>query len=264
MAAVIIFSREPALVQVPVHPGRTLCVHHKAIQPPALADCRYVPWDEYRRDHHHGTQLGGVTNLVFAGLNRMITPSNRIDPAWETLFNLTGGIHRFSVDEAPYLGDLWRLWFHFGATGTPFGGYSYSYLLESHYKAFLAGVRTDNPLALQVIRRHSQGHVHCAYDRYFADPHIDVLRLLPSVHAEYQQLKSELFDRHDKIHPILKGLADFTQAHCPERAIPAEHRIFSTPDCVRIVRTDLAVDEYLTGKLLAKIREVNTVVEALR
>jgi hypothetical protein len=63
---------------------------------------------------------------------------------------------------------------------------------------------------------------------------------------------------------IIKSLSNFAKASCPQRLIPAEHKIFETPDNVCIVRTDLKVDEYLTGRLLEKIREVNTVCEAMQ
>lgn len=260
----LFFSRAPEQVALPLKPGRTLCVYHRRYQPPPLPDCRYVEFEAYRSAYAQDTMLAGLVNLVFVGLNKMITPGNRIDPVFEVLYNLPGELAKYSVDTVPYVGEIWRIWFHFGAVGLPFGGYTYSYLLESHYNAFRDGLRPDNPLSVEAIRRHAADHVSIDYARYFADPVVEVLALPPCVHKEYELLKADLFGRHDRIAPIIRGLSEFARISCPSRDIPQEHRVFDAPDSIRIVRTDLKVDEYLTGRLLAKVSEVNRVVEALQ
>lgn len=262
--AEIFFSRTPQWL---TFEGRGICVYHKQYADclPIMPGCETVEFgylcDNFtRRDFFAGAEI-----VVFVGSNKFFNPSTRFHPVFDLLqYNLPASIRKVSVDIAPYVGPIWRLWTHWSLAYQPFSGYTYSYLLESHYNAWMEGVREINPMDLATIRQNSQGIVSIDYPRYFAPASVDIIPVGESIHADYQRLKSDLFDEHDTITPIIKGLSDFARQHCPARKIPQEHKIFETPDRVRIVRTDLKVDEYLTGKLLAKIDEVNRVVEALQ
>jgi hypothetical protein len=146
----------------------------------------------------------------------------------------------------------------------PFGDYTYSYLLESHYQSHLDGQRAENPLSDDAIRTHAHGQVLLDYDRYFGEPSIEVVPVDTAAHRRYEERKEELFATEGRIGPIIRGLVAVAKAACPERRMPAEHAIFETPDSVRIVRTDLKVDIYLTSVLLDKMAEVNHICEVLR
>lgn len=202
-------------------------------------------------------------SVFMVGVSRLLTPSTRISPIWEHLFNTVDRKKIIAIDVPPYRGEIWRLWFSFWISGTDFDGYTYSYLLETHYKTWRDGKRPENPLSMERIRAHA-GDVQVEYERFFEPPSVAVVAMPPSIHRDYQALKAKLFDEHDDIKPIIKGLADFAKKAYRGRLIPQEHKMFDTPEAVRIVRTDLKVDEYLAGQLIDKIDEVNAVCEALQ
>lgn len=260
----IFFSRHPERIEISA--GAAVCVYHKqyAAILPKVENCDYVEFGQICENFQTHDYFAGKDTVVFVGANKFFTPSTRFHPVFEILQYGLPGMKRYAVDVAPYIGPLWRIFAHFSLAGLSFGGYTYSYLLESHYNAYLEGAREDNPLALDKIREYAAGHVSIDYVQYFAPPSVEIINMPESIHREYQMLKARLFDEHDKINPIIKGLADFARSVCPQRLIPQEHRIFETPDAVRIVRTDLKIDEYLTNKLLKKIDEVNQVVEVLQ
>ncbi len=260
----ILFSRHPERIEIEV--GAAICVYHRqyAAVLPKIENCEAIEFGRLCEEFQHRDYFAGKDTVVFVGANKFFTPSTRFHPVFEVLQYGLPGLKRYSVDIAPYIGPLWRLWPHFSLAGVEFGGYTYSYLLESHYNAFLEGVREGNPLSLEAIRRFAAGHVRVDYDRYFSEPTVTVIETLPAVHQEYQSLKARLFEGCSTIGPIMKGLSDFARAACPERRIPQEHKIFETPDSVRIVRTDLPIDRYLTDRLLDKMTEVNRVVEVLQ
>ena len=106
--------------------------------------------------------------------------------------------------------------------------------------------------------------VEIQYERYFGRIEEQVVEMSEEQHRQYQVLKGALFDKHDKINPIIKGLAEFAAQCLPEREMPTVGRIFDRPDDVKIVRTDLKVDEYLAGLVKAKVMEVNEKVRLLR
>lgn len=261
----IYLSKNPKALDIPAT-GNTICVYHRYYEKiiPWIDDCDFVEFktlcDTYQiRDHFEGKQ-----SIVFVGPNKMFNASSRDHPVFDILQYGLSGMERFTVDIAPYIGPLWRIFPHFSLAGVPFGEYTYSYLLESHVNGFLDGARPDNPLDLDAIRAYARGHVMIDYDQYFTAPSIEVVPQPPSAHIEYQELKADLFEENNKIAPIIKGLSDFAKSICDDRKIPQEHKIFETPDNIRIVRTDLKVDEYLTSKLVAKMEEVNQVCKVLR
>lgn len=260
----IIFTRHPE--QIEIDAENAVCIYHKVYQRilPQINNCQAIEF-KYLCDHFQSRDFfAGKDTVVFVGANKFFTPSTRFHPVFEVLQYGLPGLKRYSIDIAPYVGPLWRLWGHWSFAGLDFGGYTYSYLLESHYNAFLEGVREDNPLSLDKIRRYAAEHIQIDYDRYFVDPEVTIIQTWPDVKKEYAELKGSLFDRYDAIAPIIRGLAQFAQGICPERYIPQEYMLFDKPDRIHIIRTDLKVDEYLTNKLLAKIKEVNAVVEVLQ
>jgi len=227
-------------------------------------DCDYLEYDAFSREYE-SYSFTGKKVMIFVGANKFFNSSTRIHPVMELLpYGLPADMKLFSVDTSPYIGPLWRMWAHFYFTKVSFGEYTYSYLLESHFNGFQDGVRTENPLALEKIQQYASGNVSIDYDRFFAEPVVDIIEMPPVIHIEYQELKEQLFEEQDHIQKIIKGLANFAKASCPERYLPAEHKIFETPETIHIKRTDLKVDEYLTGKLLEKIDEVNAVCGVLQ
>jgi hypothetical protein len=258
------FTKHPENIALDVGPA--CCIYHKqyAKTLPQIADCEFLEYDAFSKEYE-SYSFAGKTAMVFVGANKFFNSSTRIHPVMELLpYGLPTDMQLISVDTAPYIGPLWRLWAHFYFTKVPFGEYTYSYLLESHFNGFLDGIRSDNPLSLEKIGQYAAGHVSIDYDRFFAEPVVDIIEMSPAIHADYQELKEQLFEEHDHIQKVIRGLADFAKASCPERYLPAEHKIFETPEKIHISRTDLKVDEYLTGKLLGKMLEVNRVCEVLQ
>lgn len=260
----IIFSKHPENLRFSLGPA--CCIYHKqyARKLPQVADCDFLEYDAFAKEYD-SYNFNWKRTMFFVGANKFFNSSTRIHPVMELLpYGLPKDMTLVSIDTSPYIGPLWRLWAHFYFTKVPFGEYTYSYLLESHFKGFQDGVRQDNPLDLEKIRQYAAGYVSIDYQRYFVDPVVEVVELPPAIHAEYQELKATLFEEQDHIQKIIKGLADFAKEACPDRHLPAEHKIFETPENISICRTDLKVDEYLTSILLEKIQEVNAVCEVLQ
>lgn len=260
----VTFTRAPEQLRVE---GSGVCVYHKSYRDrlPAMPDCTLIEYADLCATYQTRDQFSGAEIVVFVGANKLFTPSTRFHGVWERLqYGLPASVTCYAIDTAPYIGPIWRLWPHFSLARLPWDGYTYSYLLESHYNAHVAGVRGDNPMSLERIRANAAGRVAIDYRAYFAPPIVHIERLSASVHREYQALKTALFAAHDTIGPVIKGLAEFAAAHCRSRSIPQEHRLFAHPEAVHIVRTDLKVDDYLTDRLLGKVAEVNQVCEALQ
>jgi hypothetical protein len=261
----ILLSKFPGALEIPA-PGPVVMVYHKqyAKRLPTVDDCTPVEFGRLCETFAKEDLFAGARSVVFVGANKFFNASTRFHPVFDVLQYGLPGIERWSIDTSPYIGPLWRLWSHFSFAGVPFAPYTYSYLLESHYTSYLDGQRAENPLSDDEIRTHARGQVLLDYDRYFGEPVVEIVPVGDDVHRLYAERKEELFATETDSKPVIRGLAQVAKDACKERKIPAEHTLFETPDAVRIVRTDLKVDIYLTSVLLNKMAEVNHICEVLR
>jgi hypothetical protein len=260
----ILFSKHPERIEIDA--GKTVCVYHRQYSKilPKIPNGEYIEFGKLCDTFQTHNYFEGKDVVVFVGANKLFSSSTRFHPVFDVLQYGLEGMQRYAVDTSPYIGPLWRVFPQFSLAGISFGEYTYSYLLESHYNSFIEGMRPDNPLTLDNIRAYARGHVSIDYERYFSETVVEIIPMHEDVHEKYRTLKARLFDEEIHATKIIKRLSDFAKVSCPKRSIPAEHKIFETPDAVRIVRTDLKVDEYLAGKLFDKIREVNAVCEAMQ
>lgn len=241
--------------------GRVVCVYHKQYrdQLPQMPDGHAIAFDALCDSYQTTDHFAAAESVAFVGANKFFNPSTRFHGVFELLQYGLPQIPCYSIDTAPYVGPIWRLWTHWSLSRQPWDGYTYSYLLESHYNAHREGARPEDPMSDARILANAAGCVSIDYQRYFSDPVEHVCHQPSDIHARYQRLKSDLFESHDTIGPIIKGLSGFASDVYPARSIPQAHRIFLDPDRVHIVRTDLPIDRYLADQIKAKINEVNHV-----
>lgn len=232
--------------------GPAVCVRHKKYTWPDVAgDCEFVEWTDFEATPRRW--LDPERSLIIVGLNRIINPGNRTREVFEILYNLCKDVQKWSIDHTLFVGAPWRAWFHWGLVGAKYREYTYSYLAESHWKAYGEGACEEDPFSLDVIGKWGHGVVESRYERFFEDVRVETVRMPPAVHAEYAQLKETCFDEEHTIGRIIARLSRFARESCPERRIPTPTTLFAraTHD---IVRTDLPVDEYLVNNLLSLVR----------
>lgn len=126
----VCFVKNTAQVTIPDLPPRTILVWHPMYTPPELSGVEYVEWEKFR-----ATYSSFEPELVILiGLNRMITPSNRCDYVHEYLTTMTPNIPKMSIDTAPFIGEPWRLFFHYLYSGANHFGVNYSYPVEREWQ----------------------------------------------------------------------------------------------------------------------------------
>lgn len=97
---------------------------------PNVSGAEYMEFSDFKPRYSTLTPLA----MIVVGLNRMLTQSNRCEMLWEYLFTMTPSIPKVSIDTAPFLGEPWRLWFHYGLTGAGKFGVTYSYAIETEWQ----------------------------------------------------------------------------------------------------------------------------------
>ncbi|MFZ5986375.1 MAG: hypothetical protein ACOYWZ_04505 [Bacillota bacterium] len=262
----IIFSKQLQSLRIPCYEG-TLCIYanqYKNILP-NIENCKYIDFKYFANNFREVNFLQKIKRIIYVGLNKIFTLSSRNHPVFDLLqYNIPSNIEKYSIDLCPYFGEIWKIWIHFNFVGYDFGGYTYSYLLETNYNKFKEGISKDNPVSLEKIKEYAKNKIEIEYSYYFNKPTIQVKPVSEESMNEYSILKQELFEEHNQLSPILKKLSEFAQQCYKDRKIPRIIDIFNNPDNIIIFRTTLKVDEYLTNELLEKISEVNTLIKELK
>lgn len=125
--------------------GDTLIVYREGFdyEPPNIEGARALEWREYRGRY---VDLKPDT-LVLVGLNRIINPQNRTDLIFEHLQTLTSSMVKYSIDTSPWIGEPWRLWFHYSVARGEWLGINYSYAVETDWQKWFYRDRDSCPLS---------------------------------------------------------------------------------------------------------------------
>lgn len=129
-------------------PERTILVWHPMYTPPEIPGVEYVEWDKFRIIYSQFEPR----LVILVGLNRMITPSNRCDYVHEYLTTMTPNIPKISIDTAPFIGEPWRLFFHYLYAGVNNFGVNYSYPVEREWQDWFYRETNDCRLSGENVR----------------------------------------------------------------------------------------------------------------
>jgi hypothetical protein len=124
------FLKNTATAQID-YPENTLLIYRDGFgyDLPDLPGVEYIEFLDYKaRYTTFDPEL-----IVVIGLNRIITPSNRCDMVNEYLQTMTPSTPKMCVDTAPFIGEPWRLWFHYSIANAGRFNVPYSYVIETEW-----------------------------------------------------------------------------------------------------------------------------------
>jgi len=250
----ILLTRDTASLSLELGKGM-LCVVSKGYPCPLVGtECDRMPWVDFKSNPRE--IAGRYDGLCVVGMNKMINLKNRTDAVFEFLHNDSSQFRKISVDRTLFVSEAWRSWFHFGFLGAKYREYTYSFLAESHWKAFQDGIRPDDPFSLDEIAKWGKGIIRSDHRRFFDELDVVVISANGDAHDRYRKLKEECFEREHTIGAILKRLAAFASGICEERILPTMSKLFDSYTH-RIIVTDLGVDRWLLGRIRETVDLVN-------
>jgi len=121
-----------------VPPG-TFCIYHADYVPPEISGVEYMEFNKFRVEYPNIKP----PKFILVGLNRMINPANRCDMVHEYLTTLSSNVPKISIDNSPFIGEPWRLFFHYLYTNNNHFGASYSYPIEGEWKDWFYREKED-------------------------------------------------------------------------------------------------------------------------
>lgn len=106
----------------------TLVIHSDVLSP--VTKYNKVGFIEYSKsyDQYH------IDNIIVVGMNRIRTPERRYDLVFPYMYNMNNFENKFTIDERPFNGEPWRVWYHYGFLYKEWLGTTYSNALESNYQ----------------------------------------------------------------------------------------------------------------------------------
>ncbi len=215
----VYFSKDTGKLELDGLPASTLIVVHEMYEVPKCAG-RIVPWQEFKINYSGFD----TEQYVIVGLNRMIKPSNRCDMVNDFMQVMTKNIDKISVDSAPFMGEPWRLWFHFSIAFGEWLGTDYSYPIEGEWKKWFY---------------YDQNHCRLSADNLNVSVHatfsdIDTLTSSFNLYQPsddelsfYNEAKKIVFDKYDTPKLLVNNLLKLCNQHC---------------------NIDIGVDSYLENK----------------
>lgn len=112
------------------YPKNTILVYHSDYTPPKYRDVTYFKFEDYYKVYANLEP----SCIILVGLNKIVNPSNRCDFINEYLSTLTQNLYKISIDNSPFIGEPWRLFFHYLYTHSGKFNVPHSYAIETEWK----------------------------------------------------------------------------------------------------------------------------------
>lgn len=108
----------------------TLVIFREGYKLPNIPKAEYIEFEKYKITYtnYH------PNNIIMVGTNRIFVPQRRCDLVFEYLQTMTSHINKMSIDTEPFIGEPWRLWFHWSLAYGTWLGFNYSYVVETDWQ----------------------------------------------------------------------------------------------------------------------------------
>ncbi len=201
----VYFLKDPSTFNAEVPPGAIMVIHPMYIAP-SLPGVDVIDWEMFRITYSQYEP----SLIILVGLNRMITPSNRCDYVHEYLTTMTPNIPKISLDNSPFIGEPWRLFFHYLYSQSNSFGVNYSYPVEREWQSWFYRDVNDCRLSANNVKlfiRNTVSDLEKLKTSFFFNDVNDVDQ------EWYQEAKAFVFEKHDTPKLIIQNLLKMSNNH---------------------------------------------------
>jgi hypothetical protein len=200
------FLKDTSTAVIENNPVDTLLVYREGYNLPQLNGVEYLDFNVFKTRY---SELH-FNKLILVGLNRIITPTNRCDMVNDFMQTMTNHVEKVSIDNHPFIGEPWRLWYHYDVTKKGKFKFPHGYATETEWKKwFYRDVQTsmfdgDN-IGLYIADTHSD------LDRL--NTRFEFNEVSPSDMEFYLNAKSDVFEKHDSPKMLINTLLKHCNKH---------------------------------------------------
>lgn len=187
-------------------PNGSLVIYRDGYRLPQFNNVEYINFEEFKKQY----SITVAPMFIMVGVNRMINPSNRCDMVNEYLQTMTPNISKISIDNSPFIGEPWRLWFHYSITNTGQFNITYSYAIETEWQHWFyreardCRVSGDN-IKMFIDNTYSDlDRLETVFDFYDVEPHQQ---------EWYEEAKQHIFSKFDSPKLLINNLLKLANKH---------------------------------------------------
>lgn len=202
------FLKDTSKAIIREYPKKTLVVFRDGFgyNPPQLQGAEYIEFLEYKKRY--------ITFepdlIIMVGLNRIITPSNRCDMVNEYLQTMTANTPKISIDTSPFIGEPWRLWYHYSIANCGAFNITYSYALETEWQSWFYRDVDDCRIAGHNIRPLIASTIS---DLPLLRAEFNFREVVEDESKWYVTAKEAVFEKHNSPKMIINGLLKLANDH---------------------------------------------------
>jgi hypothetical protein len=253
------FLKDTAKAIVKDPPDNTLVVYRDGFGYglPKIDGAEYIEFLEYKNKY----MMFEPALLVVVGLNRIITPSNRCDFVNEFMQTMTPNVPKISIDTAPFIGEPWRLWFHYSVANCGRFNINYSFAIETEWEHWFYRDVMDCRLSKDNIRlfiSDTVSNMEPLRTRFeFREPD-------PDEDKWYAQAKETVFEKYDTPKLLINNLLKLANRHFgldisyDSYRTAARPTLFDAGDA--IVVPDIGIYRFMVEENLRRMGTYNEVV----
>lgn len=166
-----------------------------------------ILWSEFKNSYVNYQP----DNIIVVGLNRIRTPETRYDLVYPYIYNMNRFKVKITIDNRPFTGEPWRLWYHYGFLYGTWLGVSYSNVLESNWAHWFYRDADSATIAAENIRGHITDTwsdlepLTTCFEFYEPDP------LLKEY---YLEVKEAAFEKYSTPKQLIQFMLKHLNKHC--------------------------------------------------
>lgn len=255
------FLKDTSKAMIENPPANTLVLYREGFdyQLPKILGAEYMEFLEYKNKY----TLFHPELIVVIGLNRIITPSNRCDMVNEYLQTMTSNIRKICIDNEPFIGEPWRLWFHYSIANCGNFGITYSFAIETEWEHWFYRDTPHCRLSADNIRLFISDTVSDI------DPYRTIFEFKEigtDEEAWYQNTKAAVFEKRDTPKLIINDLIKASNRHFGldlsfnsfRRRAEESATLFSNTDVVEV--PDLGIYRFVVEENIRRMGIYNEVI----
>lgn len=200
------FLKDTSKAIINDYPSDSLLIYREGYDLPELKGVEYMDFEKFKVVY---SELH-FNMLIIVGLNRIITPSNRCDMVNDFMQTMTRNIPKVSIDNHPFIGEPWRLWYHFDVTNSGKFHVPHGYAIETEWQHWFYRNTNDCRLSAENIK--------LLIDNTYSD--IDQLTATfefyePDDNQEewYREAKEHVFSKYDTPKLLINNLLKLSNQH---------------------------------------------------
>lgn len=255
------FLKDTSTARIDDPPANTMVIYRDGFgySLPKISGAEYMEFLEFKNKY----TLFQPELIILVGLNRIITPSDRCDMVNEYLQTMTPNIRKICIDNEPFIGEPWRLWFHYSIANCGNFGITYSYAIETEWEHWFYRDIPDCRLSKDNIR------LFIADTVSDLDPLVTEFEFTDideSDESWYAEAKEAVFTRRNTPKLIINDLLKLANdryglniSFDSYRKRPADDLLFPEPP--KIIMPDIGIYRFMTEENLRRMGIYNEVVK---